>query len=194
MGNRLFLVIVLGLFALQQIASLGTTLWIKEWALQSDLVQDLPGEELARTTGESANADEIVKINPWFYITVYRTVLFIRIGHDYSRSHHLPRLTKSIILHIRKTTRLGTPCKASILRQCATGTNHQSLLKRRRGNGSSHTGIRNQCVTTSCNNNNGSCVYIGGTTGVPYRRGVHLCGVLFRSGYLYQRSPGSQAN
>ncbi|KAF3394918.1 ATP-dependent bile acid permease [Talaromyces pinophilus] len=71
MGNKLFLVIVLGLFALQQIASLGTTLWIKEWALQSDLVQDHAGEELAGTTGESANADETVKIKPWFYITVY---------------------------------------------------------------------------------------------------------------------------
>jgi ABC-type multidrug transport system fused ATPase/permease subunit len=73
MGNRLFLVIILGLFALQQIASLGTTLWIREWALQSDLVQDLAGEgmELTGTTGESANVDEILKINPWFYITVY---------------------------------------------------------------------------------------------------------------------------
>ncbi|KUL90398.1 hypothetical protein ZTR_01987 [Talaromyces verruculosus] len=62
---------IIRLFALQQIASLGTTLWIKEWALQSDLVQDLAGEELAGTTGESANADEVVKINHWFYITVY---------------------------------------------------------------------------------------------------------------------------
>ncbi|KAE8555164.1 hypothetical protein TMatcc_005247 [Talaromyces marneffei ATCC 18224] len=71
MGNRSFLVIVLGLFALQQIASLGTTLWIKEWALQSDLAQDLRGETPAETNGEGENSNEIVKVNPWFYITVY---------------------------------------------------------------------------------------------------------------------------
>uniref|UniRef100_A0A093VQ54 ATP-dependent bile acid permease n=1 Tax=Talaromyces marneffei PM1 TaxID=1077442 RepID=A0A093VQ54_TALMA len=71
MGNRSFLVIVLGLFALQQIASLGTTLWIKEWALQSDLAQDLRGETPAETNGEGKNSNEIVKVNPWFYITVY---------------------------------------------------------------------------------------------------------------------------
>ncbi|RAO67757.1 uncharacterized protein BHQ10_003769 [Talaromyces amestolkiae] len=72
MGSRLFLVIVLGFFALQQIASLGTTIWIKEWALQSDLVQDL-GEDKAGNlhVQDSEGPNEIVKINPWFYITVY---------------------------------------------------------------------------------------------------------------------------
>jgi ABC-type multidrug transport system fused ATPase/permease subunit len=76
MGNKVFLVIVLSLFALQQIASLATTLWIKEWALRSDLVQVLEKRRLPRAKGvseieKSETYNDIVEVDPWLYISVY---------------------------------------------------------------------------------------------------------------------------
>ncbi|EED20602.1 multidrug resistance protein, putative [Talaromyces stipitatus ATCC 10500] len=51
MGSRWYWVAVLSLFVIQQIASLGTNLWIKNWALQYD------------------NSE--AQVNAWYYITIY---------------------------------------------------------------------------------------------------------------------------
>lgn len=76
MGNKMFLTGILFLFALQQIVSLATTLWIKEWALQSDLEQVLEEEKLQKATGvseieASENSKDVVKVNASFYVSVY---------------------------------------------------------------------------------------------------------------------------
>ncbi|KUL82886.1 hypothetical protein ZTR_09009 [Talaromyces verruculosus] len=51
MGSRWYWVAVLSMFVAQQIVSLGTNLWIKNWALQYD-------------TSEA-------QVNAWYYITIY---------------------------------------------------------------------------------------------------------------------------
>ncbi|KAK8001358.1 hypothetical protein PG991_013580 [Apiospora marii] len=54
MGSVWFWILVLCGFALQQLAALGTNLWINEWAFQDD-----------RTAAA---------VNPWYYLAVYATI------------------------------------------------------------------------------------------------------------------------
>ncbi|EED19134.1 multidrug resistance protein, putative [Talaromyces stipitatus ATCC 10500] len=74
MGSRWYWVAVLFMFAVQQFASLGTNLWIKEWAFQYDnLKRRTEASTPIQTTGDSETyyVDELHKLDVWYYITMY---------------------------------------------------------------------------------------------------------------------------
>ncbi|KAK6824612.1 ATP-dependent bile acid permease [Apiospora arundinis] len=65
MGPASFWALVLCGFAVQQIAALGTNLWIKEWAFQYDKL----GEQ--GTTSPTRHSDIV---SPWYYLAVYAVI------------------------------------------------------------------------------------------------------------------------
>ncbi|KUI70372.1 ATP-dependent bile acid permease [Cytospora mali] len=62
MGSRWFWILVISGFVAQQLASLGTNLWIKEWAFQYDKLEKA-------ATGETSE-----RVPAWYYLSVYTAI------------------------------------------------------------------------------------------------------------------------
>lgn len=72
MGSNWFWLLVLTGFSAQQLASLGTNLWMKTWAARYDELGDQ--EEPQRDTSTSATAAEV---QAWYYLTVYAIICVV---------------------------------------------------------------------------------------------------------------------
>ena len=68
MGSRWYWVIVLLCFAAQQVAALGTILWIKEWSHQYDR---LNSKLVMVSAPHTADASKARKVAVWYYLTIY---------------------------------------------------------------------------------------------------------------------------
>lgn len=71
MGSGRFWIIILLGFAVQQLAALGTSLWIKEWAFQYDRSKMEP---ILVSRSSTDDARKPAKIGAWYYLTIYSVI------------------------------------------------------------------------------------------------------------------------
>ncbi|KAH8691336.1 putative multidrug resistance protein [Talaromyces proteolyticus] len=77
MGPRWYWIIVLALFGLQQVVSLGTNLWIKEWAFRYDMVEMRNSSKSPSQRSDDFEENKRQKVDAWYYITIYVAICLL---------------------------------------------------------------------------------------------------------------------